>query len=133
MAPNPTNPYAPDADRWDVSALHDLDPLVEERVEAVIKDADQFWIAILLCLLCFGFGFLLIGPWYIVRSLQWTSLAKNYPSLRDSSAVPGSLAKRFQKSRWKLLAGMIGGAVLFTGFVLITVKLYLTVMRLTLV
>ena len=82
------------------------------KVEAVIKDAGQFWLAILMCFVCSIIGMVLIGPWYLVRLMQWSRLSKTYPQLMDPNVSRGSLPQKFQSSQWKLLVGLIVGLLL---------------------
>lgn len=84
-----------------------------QKIEAIIKDAGQFWIAILMCIFCTGLGSVIIGPWYLVRLLQWNSLAQREPLLLDRTAPRGSVAQRFQAAKGKLIAGMVVGATIF--------------------
>ncbi|MFK8110921.1 MAG: MJ0042-type zinc finger domain-containing protein [Rubripirellula sp.] len=86
------------------------------KIEAVIKDAGQIVIAVLLCLLCSGFGFLIIGPWYLVRLLQWNKWAAKYPALTTPNAPKSSLSQRFQSSRTRLIIGLAIGSLLFMLF-----------------
>ncbi len=83
-----------------------------KKIQAIIKDANQFWLAILLCFLCSAIGMVLIGPWYLVRLLQWSSMANAYPHLRNGQAPPGSLAQRFQSAQWKLIVGLAVGLLI---------------------
>lgn len=89
------------------------------KIEAVIKDAGQFWLAIILCLVCNGIGSLLIGPWYIARLTQWNNLKKKYPALMNP-APPKTLQSKFQSAQWKLIVG-----ISFGGVMLLFVILYL--------
>ena len=115
MSVDPTNPYAPTGEVGAPphSETLGIDPATAKKAEAIIKDAGQFWLAILLCFICSGFGPLIIGPWYIVRWVQWSSLAKRFPQLKDPNAPPASLQKRFQGAQWKLIVGIVSGAILF--------------------
>ena len=106
------NPYAAPAAPGQAVGMVDLDAPTLMKVEAVIKDAGQFWLAILLCFLCSGLGMIVIGPWYLVRLLQWNSLAQNHAWLCERDAQPGSLPKRFQSAKWKLIVGLVVGLVL---------------------
>ena len=109
MLPTDPNPYA--APQLDPTAPAESNPDLK-RIEAVIKDAGQFWLAILLCIFCSGLGAVIIGPWYLVRLLQWHSIAKTQPMLLDQNAPRGSLAQRFQSARWKLIAGICFGGLM---------------------
>jgi len=87
-----------------------IDPVVHAKLIAIIKDANQFWIAILLCFVCTGVGMLIIGPWYLVRLFQWHRLAASDPNLLQANMPPGSLAQQFQVARVKLWIGLVVGA-----------------------
>ncbi|MEO1526663.1 MAG: hypothetical protein AAFX06_14600 [Planctomycetota bacterium] len=113
MSMDPNNPYAPVGGAGVVPVDGKFPPDVEKKIEAVIKDARQFWLAILLCFLCSGIGFLIIGPWYLVRLVQWNSLNSQFPGLQDPNALPGSIERRFQSSFWKLIVGLVAGVLLF--------------------
>jgi hypothetical protein len=97
------NPYAaPQAEvppTWAVNAG-------QNKIEAVIKDANQFWLAIFLCIFCSGLGAIIIAPWYLARLWQWNSLAKAQPLLLDPQVPHGSIQQRFQSARWKLMVGI---------------------------
>ena len=90
-----------------------------KKIQAVVKDASQFWLGILLCFLCSGIGMLVIGIWYLVRLSQWNRLASQYPILMQTDAAPGSLPQQFQSSKWKLMTGFSFGAVLLVLFLLL--------------
>ena len=80
-------------------------PEVITKAEVIIKDASQFWLAIVACIFCGTFGFLIIGPWFLFRLLQHRSLGKQHPSLIATNSVVGSLEQRFQKAKTGLLIG----------------------------
>jgi hypothetical protein len=88
-----------------------LDPATLRKAEAIIKDAGQFWLAILMCIFCTGLGTMIIGPWYFVRLMQWNSIARLQPVMLNPSAPRGSLEQRFQSARVKLVIGMSFGVV----------------------
>jgi|LakMenEpi03Aug12_release.lakeMendotaPanAssembly.Ray.scaffolds.fasta_scaffold26815_2 hypothetical protein len=90
-----------------------------KSIQVIIKDAGQFWLAIILCLLCSGIGSLIIGPWYISRLLQWSKLKNKYPALMDP-APPNTLPTNFQNAQWKLIVG-----ITFGGIILLMVLLYI--------
>ena len=69
----------------------DLNPKDLAKVEAVVKDAGQFWLAIILCVVCSGIGALIVPIWYLVRLLQWRYLANKHPALLSTGATPGSI------------------------------------------
>lgn len=119
------NPYAaPGADQ--PATQNELeDPATLAKIEAIIKDASQFWLAILLCIFCSALGAVLIGPWYLVRLLQWNAIAQSYPQLLDPYAPPGSLPQRFQSARKRLFVGIGFGvvAVLFGTMIILALLL----------
>jgi len=94
-----------------------------KKIEAIIKDARMVAIAVLLCLLCSGCGFIIIGPWYLVRLLQWNTWATNCPALLDPNAEYGSLPQRFQSSKSRLIIGLAIGGVMF---VLVSIGILMT-------
>jgi hypothetical protein len=83
---------------------------VVHKARAIVEDAGQFWLVILICLVCPSIASIFTAPWYFVRLWQWHSLARNYPWLLQPDA-PGSLPDRFQRAKWKLLAGMCVGII----------------------
>jgi hypothetical protein len=83
-----------------------------KKLNAVIKDANQFWLAILLCFLCSALGLVLIGPWYLVRLMQWRSLGRTYPILLQADPIVGSVPQKFQSARLRLTLGLIFGSVM---------------------
>jgi hypothetical protein len=105
-----TNPYAATAVPSHFAQGSDIDPESLKKIEAIIKDANQFWLAILLCFLCSGVGGILIGPWYMVRLIQWNKMSQSQPALLESAAPPGSLPRQFQSAKTKLIIGMVVGA-----------------------
>ena len=115
MSANSENPYA--SPQTDVTAAPGgisphVDPATLRKIEAVIKDAGQFWLAILLCILCSALGSLIIGPWYLVRLMQWQKLANEHPMLVDPGVPRGSIAQRFQSAKTKLIIGIAFGALM---------------------
>ena len=88
-------------------------PNDQQKIEAIIKDAGQFWLAIILCLFCVGIGSLIVPIWYGVRLGQWNKLSKKYLELGDPHAAAGSLPAKFQSAQWKLIVGIVLGCLLF--------------------
>ncbi len=112
VSTNQPNPYAaPLTEVADQPELN-IDPVVLKKVQAIIKDANQFWLAMLLCLFC-GVAPIIIGPWYLVRLVQWSSVARTQPMLLAAHAPPGSLARQFRSAKTKLMIGVCFGAVMF--------------------
>jgi hypothetical protein len=58
MSKDSSNPYAPTAFAIETPAV---DAALLAKVNAINKDAGQFWLAMLLCLLCSALGSLIIG------------------------------------------------------------------------
>ena len=112
MSNDPLNPYAPTPTQIGTEHAIPMDPATRKQFNAIIKDANQFWIAILLCMLCSGIGSLLIGVWYLARLLQWNSMNKAYPLLMVENPPPGSMAAKFQSAKVKLIVGLIVGVVM---------------------
>jgi hypothetical protein len=120
------NPYAtPQTDVTAAPTTAHVDPATLLKIEAIIKDAGQFWLAILLCFVCGALGPIIIGPWYLVRLIQWNALAKAQPMLIDPNVPPGSVAQRFQSAKTKLIIGMSFGAVIFFLFFLVVASMAL--------
>jgi hypothetical protein len=106
------NPYAaPTAESVPLDPFSGLQIPQNDRkkLNAVIKDANQFWLAILLCFVCSALGLVLIMPWYLVRLMQWRSLGRAYPILLQADPIVGSVPQKYQSARWKLMAGLIFG------------------------
>ncbi len=129
MTNDATNPYASPtlraADPLDVA----IDPVAIVKAKAIIKDAGQFWIAILLCIFCTGLGAIIIGPWYLIRLVQWSSLARSQPMLVDPNVPHGSIAQRFQSAKPKLIIGICFGAAVLLLVALAMASLIATARR----
>ena len=80
-----------------------------KKIQGIVNEAGQFWLAIILCLFCSGLGMIAIGPWYGIRLFQWYSMSKQHPQLLAPGHPPGSLPKRFQSAQWKLWVGLSAG------------------------
>lgn len=119
------NPYASPTHAGPVVDAHNLPPEVVSKAEAIIKDAGQFWLAIIICICCSALGSIIIGPWYLVRLLQWNSLSSAHPQLREMGAPPNSLAARFQGAKIKLIIGMSFGVLMLGLFGLYVVVMVL--------
>lgn len=112
------NPYAPPTPSQAVE--HSgivLEPNDRKKVEAIIKDAGQFWLAIMLCIFCSAIGAIIIPVWYLVRLLQWNGLARKYPELANQNVPPGSVQDKFKSSQWKLIVGLVVGITIFFGMI----------------
>ncbi len=116
MSNDPSNPYAPTMFPAGMDT-QGVDPILLAKVNAITKDAGQFWIAMVLCLLCSALGSLIIGIWYAVRLMQWNAIAKSQPFLMDPNAAPGSVAAKFQSAKTKLIIGMVFGIVILFAFI----------------
>lgn len=117
MSTDQPNPYAApvtgDATGPAIGAPSNIDPPSLKKIEAIIKDAGQFWLAIIMCIVCSALGSIIIGPWYLVRFLQWRTIAREQPMLLDPNVPRGSVAQRFQSAKIKLIIGMSFGALIF--------------------
>ncbi len=91
-----------------------------KKIEAIIKDAGQFWLAMVICVLCSGIGMFIIPIWYGVRLVQWGRFSSRYPFLLSPGAAPGSLPQKFTSSRWKLIVGLVFGIAMVGVYFLIT-------------
>ncbi|PHS09134.1 MAG: hypothetical protein COA78_12240 [Blastopirellula sp.] len=113
------NPYASPAITNEEAPQSDLrmDEADQKKIAAIIKDAGQFWVAIILCVFCIGLGGFIVPIWYLVRLLQWNKFAKKYPELVNPNSPKGSVAAQFRSSQWKLIVGIAFGVVFFLGFV----------------
>lgn len=83
----------------------------QKKIQSLVRDASQFWLAIVLCFFCSAIGALIIPFWYTFRLFQWSSLAKQYPSLTEQNAPKGSMEAKFQSSKWKLVVGLVFGGI----------------------
>ena len=113
VASDQSNPYSTPQTDSAATPQGEVAPGSVQKIEAIIKDAGQFWLAILMCIVCTGLGALIIGPWYLVRLVQWHAIARAQPMLVDPNALRGSLARRFQTAKIKLVIGMSFGALIF--------------------
>jgi hypothetical protein len=109
---SPNNPYAPTALPTDNDSSQ-IDPVLLAKINAIIKDAGQFWIAILLCILCSALGSVIIGIWYAVRLMQWNAIANSQPLIMAPNPAPGSIAAKFQGAKVKLIVGVVFGVCIF--------------------
>ncbi len=127
---DPTNPYLATIHSTQTDTMGAETPMMSpedaKRLEAVIKDANQFWLAILLVFVCTCLGSIIIGPWYFVRFLQWQKLAEKYPGLLNVPVPLGSLADRFQRAKLKLLAGAISGLLILLAIGSLVVLAFIT-------
>lgn len=131
---NQNNPYAPPsstATSYDASTTTGpmgdelpfvIDPADRKKLDTVIKDAGQFWLAIVFCFFC-TIAALIIPFWYMLRLFQWSGLAKKYPDLLVDGAPTGSIQAKFRSSQWKLIVGM-----LVAGCVLVLLLLYIVLL-----
>lgn len=125
MTSDSDNPYMPptsDPGLGSSPMPGSADPATMKKIEAVLKDAGQFWLAIVLCCICTGWGMLIIGPWYLVRLIQWSTLGREQPWLMDRNAPPGSLPRRFQAAKIKLIIGLVFGAVMVGVMIIVVVS-----------
>ena len=112
------NPYASPSVSAPVDPLEEfrirLDGPDHAKAEAIIKDAGQFWLAMIICLFCSLIGAIIIPIWYTVRLLQWSRLSKKYPALMAADVPRKTFQKKFQSSQWKLITGLVFGLVILS-------------------
>ena len=121
--PNPyAAPVAPGGHQEEVK--YTLTPKDRAKADAVCKDAGQFWLAIIMCIACSAIASFIIPIWFSIRLLQWTSLSNKYPELRQPGFRAGTFGARFQSAQWKLIVGLVVGAVVFVIVVLSIFSLY---------
>lgn len=113
------NPYASPMVDSTPPAQGDVDAITIAKAEVIIKEANQFWLAILMSIFCVFLGSLIIGPWYLFRLIQWSALARSQPLLVAPNAPRGSIAQRFRAARVKLIIGFSFGALAFLAFALL--------------
>ena len=111
------NPYAapsvnPLGDHVVENSRIRLDRVDLVKAEAIIKDASQFWLAIILCFLCTAIGCIIVPIWYAFRLLQWNRIAKKYPDLMAADVPAKSFQAKFQSSQWKLITGLVFGCLI---------------------
>lgn len=90
-----------------------IDPRDKKKLDAVLQDAGQFWLAIILCFLCSGIAAFVVPLWYTIRLLQWNRLGNKYPALKTPGAPPKSIQAKFQAAQWKLIVGLVFGCMIF--------------------
>lgn len=113
MSNDPTNPYASTSMPTESNSIPaGVDPALLAKIKAIVKDAGQFWLAMILCLCCSALGSVIIGIWYAVRLMQWNAIANSQSWLMVPNATPGSLQAKFQGARTKLIIGMVFGFVI---------------------
>ena len=112
--PNPYSPPTTNVVAQEVESDFGLSPKDLKKAKAIIKDANQFWLAIILCVVCTMVAALIFPIWYTFRLWQWNSLAKKYPVLVAPQSAE-QLPTRFKSAQWKLIVGMIAGFLIFIG------------------
>jgi hypothetical protein len=120
------NPYAAPETDSTAASQGNFDPTSLKMIEAIIKDAGQFWLAIIMCIVCTGLGALIIGPWYLIRLIQWNSIARAQPMLLAPNVLRGSLEQRFQSAKIKLIIGISFGAVILLLLILLLVTSFVS-------
>lgn len=126
MTSDQPNPYAAPETDSTAASQGNFDPTSLKMIEAIIKDAGQFWLAIIMCIVCTGLGALIIGPWYLIRLIQWNSIARAQPMLLAPNVLRGSLEQRFQSAKIKLIIGISFGAVILLLLILLLVTSFVS-------
>ncbi len=86
----------------------------QQQLEAVIKEAGQVWLVVMLSFCCGPLSILLVAPWYGIRLQQWIGLATDFPELNDATNRHWQ-AVQFRSAKIKLLVGLVVG---FTAFLM---------------
>jgi len=107
----------------------DLEPKDRRKIKALISDANGFWLAIPMSILCYGCGAIVLPTWYSLRLLQWKSLANKYPALLIDGAPRGSIQAKFKSSHWKLILGIAVGCLLLLVIVILILVQYFSPIR----
>ena len=92
-----------------------IDGRDQSKLHAIIKDAEGFWLTIILCFLSFAIACPFVAAAYARRLNHWSYLAKKYPELLASGVPRNSIQARFKAARWKLVAGLSVVSVVFVG------------------
>lgn len=121
------NPYSPPLAAASASILPeddhfraDLTTAAADQAKAIVRDAEMFWLVVLVGIFVCQPSFLIMLPWYSVRWWQWNALHRRFAELRhpNSFSAHANLAERFLAAKWKLVLGTqlsaavwVGGAV----------------------
>ncbi|MCA9105792.1 MAG: hypothetical protein KDA83_10225 [Planctomycetales bacterium] len=103
-----------------VEAEDSIDDATRKTIEAIIKDANQLVVVLVMCLCLTMLGTLVVMPWYSFRLWQWYSLAGRHPSLMVYRPPLGSFADQFQRAKANLWSGLFIGFA-FLGLITTTV------------
>ena len=118
-----------------------LPPADMKRAYAVIKDAEQYVAALLLCTLLI-ISAIFVPVWYIrtvfipvtylcavivpakyaIRLSQWIALSNTYPTLTEAGG-PKSIQARFGPSKRKLMLATTVGALMFGFYTIVLIAL----------
>ncbi len=114
------NPYAAPQVESEADIGDDGKPIamgidVEKKVKAIIRDAKQFWIAIICCFLCTPIACAVVIPWYFNRLKDWSKMAEADPKLVQKDSPYGATAKQFRSAKTKLKIGV--GFACFCGII----------------
>ena len=88
------------------------------KAEAIIRDAELVWVALLMSFCTCGIGSIIMLPWYLWRFASWNMINGSHEELRSSLSADGELAVRFQRAWGKLVLGICIGALLWIGMTL---------------
>jgi hypothetical protein len=116
------NPYEPTASLPPINGNANLDvnfaidPVDRRTAEKVLRDADYFWVSILLMFFCAPLLTVILLIWYLGRLQSWTRLIATYPGLANPQTVYQSLPDRMQKAKLKLQI-TIGAGIFMLGFI----------------
>ena len=127
------NPYAPPISPLPEPASDpapiEFEPKDHRKIRALVSDANGFWLAIPMSILCYGCGAFALPIWYSMRLLQWQSLANKYPALLANGVPRGSLQAKFKAALWKLVLGIVVGGLLFLIIAIFFLVEYFNIMK----
>jgi hypothetical protein len=82
------------------------------KMEAIIRDSNQFLFAMLFSLFCVGIGFFITPLWYSMRLWHWKKLMAANPDLKNMAWEHGSVAYQFVTARGRIQSAIVFGALL---------------------
>lgn len=93
-------------------AVFDLTEYGAKRAKAIVADADM-WLAVWVLSCICGPVWLFLFPWYLYRLYSWYDLHTTFEELRfpNSLSPHGDLAVKFNSAYWRLMTGVVIGAI----------------------
>ena len=96
----------------------EIDAGDQVRADAIINEAGEVWVMMIMCIPCCLAGVLVL-PFYAIRLVQWNQLANRYPELVASNVPPKSFQAKFKAARWKLTTGLVIGGIILVGILML--------------